>query len=470
MYASGNKLTLNVSSCWTPPFSLYAMELNNWNLGHHFPIWLKSQKSISQITMSNTGISDVIPSWLWNISSSFDLSIDLSENQIYGEILEFPNDGSYMLNLNSNKLTGPLPRIPVYFSLDLSNNSLSGNISNFLCDRKSRTRYIVGLNLANNFLSGKIPDCWMYWPSLINIDLDNNNLTGKIPSSIGSLQSLESLHLHNNSLTGEIPKALKNCTTLIGLDLGFNKLVGTIPRWIESIPFLGLLVLRSNNLIGLIPVELCKLSTLQLLDASNNNLTGIIPRCFKNLTVMTSRKSEMLHFSYYSSMNHESRENANLVIKGRENQYNTILYLLSTLDLSANQLSGKIPEELTSLDALYSLNLSGNYLSGSIPKKIDSMTALESLDLSRNRLSGHIPSGMASLTFLSFLNLSYNNLSGQIPTSTQLQTMDASGFIGNKLCGPPLLIKCREDHVTLNRMQVLKMEKDKMMNTGSDWA
>ncbi|XP_062076066.1 receptor-like protein EIX2 [Humulus lupulus] len=110
-----------------------------------------------------------------------------------------------------------------------------------------------------------------------------------------------------------------------------------------------------------------------------------------------------------------------------------------------------MPEELTSLDALQSLNLSGNYLSGSIPKKIDTMTALESLDLSRNQLSGHIPSGMSSLTFLSFLNLSCNNLSGQIPTGTQLQTMDASSFIGNKLCGPPLLIKCREDHVTLNR-------------------
>ncbi|XP_062073808.1 receptor-like protein EIX2 [Humulus lupulus] len=268
IHASGNKLTLNVSSCWSPPFSLYAVELNNWNLGPHFPIWLKSQKSISQISMSNTGISDVIPCWLWNISSSIDLFIDLSENQIYGEIPEFPNDRSYMLNLSSNKLTGPLPRIPVSISLDLSNNSLSGNISNFLCDRKSRTRDVEGLNLANNFLSGKIPDCWMYWPSLISIDLDNNNLTGKIPSSIGSLQNLRSLHLRNNSFTGEIPKALKNCSALIGLDLGFNKLVGTIPRWIESLPILGLLVLRSNDLTGLIPVELCKLSTLQLLDAN----------------------------------------------------------------------------------------------------------------------------------------------------------------------------------------------------------
>ncbi|KAM6586396.1 hypothetical protein CsatA_009001 [Cannabis sativa] len=63
------------------------------------------------------------------------------------------------------------------------------------------------------------------------------------------------------------------------------------------------------------------------------------------------------------------------------------------------------------------------------------MTDLESLDLSRNRLCGHIPTRLSSLSFLSHLNLSYNNLSGQIPIGTQLQSMDASSFVGNKLFG-----------------------------------
>lgn len=49
---------------------------------------------------------------------------------------------------------------------------------------------------------------------------------------------------------------------------------------------------------------------------------------------------------------------------------------------------------------------------------------------------------MTSLTFLSHLNLSHNNLTGRIPESTQLQSLDESGFIGNKLCGPPLEEKC----------------------------
>ena len=76
-----------------------------------------------------------------------------------------------------------------------------------------------------------------------------------------------------------------------------------------------------------------------------------------------------------------------------------------------------------------------------IPPKIGGMGLL-SLDLSRNRLSGEIPPSMSSLTFLSYLNLSYNDLSGTIPLSTQLQSFDASSYIGNQLCGPPLTKNC----------------------------
>ena len=70
------------------------------------------------------------------------------------------------------------------------------------------------------------------------------------------------------------------------------------------------------------------------------------------------------------------------------------------------------------------------------------MRSLESIDFSANRLSGQIPQSMSSLTFLSQLNLSNNNLSGKIPSSTQLQSLNASRFIGKKLCGAPLIENC----------------------------
>ncbi|PON62451.1 LRR domain containing protein [Trema orientale] len=442
--ASRNLLSLKVSPYWIPPFQLNHIELRFWNLGPQFPMWLRSQKNLFTIDLSNTGILDVIPNWFWNLTNGG--MIDLSRNQIHGNIPDLHHrvDGFSAIYLISNKLKGPLPRIPaIVEELDLSNNSLSGDLSHFLCDTKTNRSKLHTLNLKDNLLSGRIPDCWMYWPSLVVIDLGNNNLSGEIPSSMGSLDALLSLSFGNNSLSGETPKPLQNCAFLMALNLGMNKFVGTIPKWIGSLQNLNILVLRSNNLRGHFPIELCALSQLQILDTGNNNLSGTIPKCFKNFTAMTT-KSEQFEASYvyYANDLEDSRESAMLVIKGREDKYDTILALVSILDLSSNNLHGEIPKELTSLQALQSLNLSGNYLSGRIPDKIGNITGLEALDLSRNQLTGNIPPGMSSLTFLNYLNLSYNNLSGEIPTSTQLQSLEASSFIGNQLCGPPLPISC----------------------------
>ncbi|KAH0670067.1 hypothetical protein KY285_024225 [Solanum tuberosum] len=78
------------------------------------------------------------------------------------------------------------------------------------------------------------------------------------------------------------------------------------------------------------------------------------------------------------------------------------------------------------------------------------MEMLESLDLSRNQLTGRIPTSLARLNFLSVLDLSSNNLSGEIPSSTQLQSFNPSSYAGNnELCGPPLE-KCpvHDDHTS----------------------
>eukprot|EP00257_Ricinus_communis_P026334 XP_025013748.1 receptor-like protein EIX2 [Ricinus communis] len=135
-------------------------------------------------------------------------------------------------------------------------------------------------------------------------------------------------------------------------------------------------------------------------------------------------------------------EEALVVIEGRESRYDTILTLLTSLDISSNKSSGEIPEEITALLNLRGLNLSGNLLTGDIPRNIGDMQTLESLDLLRNLISGSIPPSMSNLNFLNYVNLSYNNLSGKIPVSTQPQSLDASGFIGNKLCGAPLAENC----------------------------
>ncbi|KAJ0906348.1 putative non-specific serine/threonine protein kinase [Helianthus annuus] len=131
-----------------------------------------------------------------------------------------------------------------------------------------------------------------------------------------------------------------------------------------------------------------------------------------------------------------------LVMKGQEATYVSILGLVTLLDLSSNNLSGRIPSELTTLHKLKSLNLSRNQLTGKIPNKIGDMKSLESFDLSVNNLSGELPISLSELNFLGTFNVSYNNLIGRIPTGTQIQSFNESSFIGNKLCGAPLTNDC----------------------------
>ncbi|WKA04212.1 hypothetical protein VitviT2T_022269 [Vitis vinifera] len=267
--------------------------------------------------------------------------------------------------------------------------------------------------------------------------MDNNNLSGELPSSMGSLRFLGFLMISNNHLSGQLPSALQNCSGIHTLDLGGNRFSGNVPAWIgERMPNLLILRLRSNLFHGSFPSQLCTLSALHILDLGENNLLGFIPSCVGNLSGMASE------------IDSQRYEGELMVLrKGREDLYNSILYLVNSMDLSHNNLSGEVPEGVTNLTRLGTLNLSVNHLTGKIPDNIGSLQGLETLDLSRNQLSGVIPSGMASLTSLNHLNLSYNNLSGRIPTGNQLQTLDDPSIYENNpaLCGPPTTAKCPGD-------------------------
>jgi Leucine-rich repeat (LRR) protein len=251
------------------------------------------------------------------------------------------------------------------------------------------------------------------------------------------------LHLGNNSISGQIPLSLENCTNLEFLHLAENHLAGNIPTWIgESLSKTKVIILRSNNFNGSIPEEICRLASLQILDLAHNKLSENIPRCINNFSAMTTMSEHSSNGISYTISMGGFYENAALVMKRKIVKYGTILNIVRSMDLSSNNLSGEIPEEVTSLIILQSLNLSHNHFHRIIPENIGAMGSLESLDFSVNQLVGEIPSSTSRLTFLNYLNLSYKNLKGKIPSSTQLQSFDASSFLGNALWGAPLEENC----------------------------
>ncbi|XP_047162988.1 receptor-like protein EIX2 [Vigna umbellata] len=446
--ASGSNLTLKVAPNWHPTFHLRYLDISSWQLRPNIPPWLQSQNTLQYLAMSNTGISDSVPTWFWENFSSLQF-LNLSNNHIHGEIAKsLRNPISFtVIDLSSNHLYGELPFLSNHVLwLDLSNNSFSKCMNDFLCCKQCKKFSLYFLNLASNNLSGKIPDCWTKWPDLVDVYLQSNHFVGNLPSSMGSLVLLQSLSIRNNSLSGIFPTSLKKNFYMISLDLGENNLSGTIPSWIgESLLRLKILRLRSNNFSGDIPNEMCDMIFLQNLDLAHNSLSGHIPNCFNHFkAILQKNKSPALSIYSNASTFYTGYYEIGIIlwIKGRATEYSSILGLVTNIDLSDNNLSGGIPKEITELDGLIYLNLSKNQLSGQIPLSIGNMRMLESIDISKNQLSGEIPPTISNLNFLSYLDLSHNHLEGKIPTGTQIQSFEASNFVGNNLCGPPLLINC----------------------------
>ncbi|XP_039134792.1 receptor-like protein EIX1 [Dioscorea cayenensis subsp. rotundata] len=437
---SSNSPVFNVSANWVPPFLLNQLRIRSCLVGPEFPTWLQTQHMLKTLDMSQNRISSTVPDWLWNLTTRNLIYLGLSFNQIQGMIPKFLTfTHMEILDLSSNLFSGPLPNLhmksPTFSSIDLSNNSFSGELL----------------------------DCWSDSSTLSEINLAYNNISGPIPGSISHLSNLNFLLLNDNKLSGEFPDSLKNCSQLVTLDLRHNNFTGSIPAWIgERLSYLTVLMLKSNAFVNHIPQELSQLQYLQILDLSSNNLSGPIPKSLSNLTAMQMLPDTigwiLLVIQYKDTML--------LSFRGRDDEYNqrNIGYL-NYIDLSNNELSGNIPEELASLYALQSLNLSGNTLGGEIPNKLGRMKQLQSLDLSRNELSGSIPATLSNLTFLEHFNVSYNNLSGRIPSGNQFNTFnDSSIYIGNHLCGYPLSDNCTKDGgIITEELSDGKDEDDEML-------
>lgn len=260
-------------------------------------------------------MSGEISPCIGNLTSHNLSVVDLHMNKFLGVIPSTFTKDSILrnLDLNGNKLEGPLPLLNCrkLEVLDLGNNKINDTFAKWLeslpmlqvlilrsnkfhgpiISQKTRFpfRMLRIMDLSHNRFSGLLPrkyfenlmgmihvrdnglkcmDHGYYLDTVMvvtkgsyfqlekilvmftTIDFSNNIFVGDIPTVIAKLKSLKGLNFSHNQLTGYIPRSFGNLTNL---DISTNRLVGEIPRELADLAMLAKLNLSENRLVGSIP-------------------------------------------------------------------------------------------------------------------------------------------------------------------------------------------------------------------------
>lgn len=320
-------------------------------------------------------------------------------------------------NMTNNGLQGRIPSelkaLSNLVSLDLSSNQMTGPIP----DEIYGLPFLKNLILSENALTGTISEEIGYLYPAEHIDISRNTLRGTIPHTINTAVNLKHLSLAGNDLKGVIPE-MERLTKLVSLNLDNNMLVGKFPSSLTRLPGLSQISMEDNSLSGSLPDTIGALSSLEVLSLGHNRFDGGIPDNFDTLHNLT-----------------EVRLQKNLLQSKLPSTLGA-LPKLKRIMLDNNKLVGPIPPEWMSLTQLEALIIHANQLTGSISSTIGYLEHVKDLWLNTNHFAGELPTHLGLLTSLNTLYLQDNLFAGSLPTEIgMLQDLQALRVAGNELFG-----------------------------------
>ena len=468
-----NQLTGEIPSEFGDLTNLQRLNLSQNQLTGEIPVVLGNLANMERLYLSQNQLTGTIPEELGNLTNLERLY--LNDNQLTGQIPSQLGSLSNLerLHISGNQLTGCVPA----GLRDVPRNDFD-QLNLPFCESDCETGTAVP-DAANN--PGLVSDCeallaardtlagdaTLNWSAdtpiadwdgitlegtpqrVTRLSLVGRGLTGEIPPELGDLTNLERLSLHLNRLSGKIPAELGNLANVQYMQLHYNELTGEVPPDFGRLASVEILFLDNNQLTGMLPQTMTELTLLRLFyfldnaglcapadDAFQTWLQNVDTFRGSTCGSVDSDEDRPVLEELYTATNGQNWENSANWLSERplSEWYGVTVDVdgrVNGLYLSSNDLTGEIPEELSSLSGLRRLYLSSNELTGEVPEELGGLSGLRRLYLSSNDLTGEIPEELGTLTDLDQLVLSSNRLTGAIPDALENLTNLEWLVIGN---------------------------------------
>ena len=266
------------------------------------------------------------------------------------------DEGVVGLDLSDNNLSGRVPKA-LWSMLHLSTVNFQGNkIKDGGFDGFPSGAPVSVINLSQNRLT-HVTGISSAPKSLKELRLGSNSFDGKFPSEILELDRLKKLYLsYNPGISGNVPSDIGDMTRLTELELSFTSLHGNIPSEFGLLKDLTYLGMDETHIHGPIPAEL----------------------------------DDMQQIKYLSI---ESSQPGSGDLSGPLPSFNSLMYL-KHLRLNGNLLTGTVPTDFLSdviaTEEPLAIGLSDNRIHGELPSELKRFEKLQ-IDVQGNRMGGIPP-------------------------------------------------------------------------------